>query len=213
MKTRQGPAAPQPRHVGDSGGRRTPVSARARRRGRGRAAVCGRLRRAAAPREAAGVAPGAGGHRGARHLFTTSATRTTSRCGTCSRRSCRLAAHARRRARRDRRGYTKLFWINSGSVQQPDGAEVRAGVQPGRVRARPCGGCRAARGVPPARRRAARCARSSRLRPLFFDRSVRSDRHEQDARRGTGHPHGEREQPVRRRHGWPTSTGSRRRTR
>ena len=98
------------------------------------------------------------------------------------------------------------------SSQQPDRAEIRAGVQPGRLRARSARGCPAWRARAVACRRAARCAAVAP--PAAVLRQVGSpDGDEQDAGRGSGHPHGEREQPVRRCHGSRTSRASRRRTR
>ena len=98
--------------------------------------------------------------------------------------------------------YTKLFWINNGPYNNltarkfvlkttPQAFAAAAG------RPRP----RTAR-----RSRPARAKRSTptlaRLQPMFFDADGRSDRHQQDARAGQGHPAGERQQSVlRRQHG------------
>ena len=95
--------------------------------------------------------------------------------------------HARRRASTRRRSprsqrYTKLFWINTGPVQQPDGAQVRAEVHAGGVRG---GGAR-----PRRRRREVPAAAAARRSTAMLDAPAaallrpggRSDRHQQDAR-------------------------------
>ena len=85
------------------------------------------------------------------------------------------------------------------SVQQPDRAQVRAQVHARGVRRR---GARPPQAAARASRR--RPARSldallARLQPMFFDPDVDPIVTQQDAAAGQGHPHGEREQPVRRR--------------
>ena len=84
-------------------------------------------------------------------------------------------------------------------VQQPDRAQVRADVHAGGV----CRGGARGRASRRARSRCRTARRSTqllaRLQPMFFDPERRSDRHQQDAAAGQGHPHGERQQPVRRR--------------
>ena len=178
---------------------RTQIPARTRRRSGGRAAVRRRVPRLPLKEKTlvwhlyqAAIA-------GPRHLLTTSATRTTSRCATCSKRSSRSReAIDRSDARRDRALHQAVL-DQHRPVQQPDRAQVRASVHAGRVRRR--GARRGAR-----RARVSRCASGetldallARLRPMFFDPDVDPMVTSQDAARRQGHPHRERQQPVRRR--------------
>ena len=96
--------------------------------------------------------------------------------------------------------YTKLFWINSGPHNSLTAQKFVLECSPDaferEVHEAVLRGARV-----PSRAGEPLDALLSRLRPLFFDKSVHRDGDEQDAGRGSGHPHGEREQPVRRRHG------------
>ena len=164
------------------------VSARARRRRGRRAALCRRLREAAAEREDARSGTSTRPRSPAATSTTTSATRTTSRCATCSKRSSRTRTGVDPQTLAEIQRYTKLFWINTGPVQQPDRAQVRAEVHAGGVR----------RGGAGRRRKPARRSRSQPARSLdaLLDAAAadvlrpdgRSDRHQQDARAGQGHP-------------------------
>jgi hypothetical protein len=82
-----------------------------RRCGRG-AVVCRRFQRAADQREDVDLAPYQAAIAG-RDIFTTSATRTASKCATCSKPSSRAGRLIVRRRSGDR-SLHKLFWINSG---------------------------------------------------------------------------------------------------
>ena len=97
------------------------------------------------------------------------------------------------------RRYTKLFWINSGPYNNltarkfvlkctPESSPTRRGRRhrPGRAF--------------PTRDGESLEALLERLRPMFFDPDGRPDRHQQDTGARQGHPGGERQQPLRRRH-------------
>ena len=128
----------------------------------------------------------------------TSATRTTCRCGRCSRRCWCMVTRLTRPCLAAIRRYTKLFWINTGPFNNltarkfllPITREQLIGGgtigRRGRRRAAP-----ALRGIDRGSRRAA-CA--GVLRPRR-----RRHGHEQDARTGPRHPRIQRQQPLRRR--------------
>ena len=95
--------------------------------------------------------------------------------------------------------YTKLFWINTGPYNNLTARKFVLDVHARGVRRR---------GAAPPQRAGARFplgagetldALLARLQPMFFDPDVRSDRHQQDAAAGQGHPHRQRQQSLRRR--------------
>ena len=95
--------------------------------------------------------------------------------------------------------YTKLFWINTGPYNNLTARKFVLDLHAGRAspprRTRPnAHGARF-----PLRAGETLDALLARLRPMFFDPDVRSDGHEQDAARRPGHPHRQRQQPLRRR--------------
>ena len=157
-----------------------------RRRGR-RAALRRRLRGAAARREDCSSGISTRRRSPAATSTTTSATRTTSRCATCSRRSSRTPTGVDAATLAEIQRYTKLFWINTGPYNNLTARKFVLTCTPRGVR-RGGAGRRAARRDVSARgrrdaRRAARAAAADVLRSRR-----RSDRHEQDAGAGQGHP-------------------------
>ncbi len=94
--------------------------------------------------------------------------------------------------------YTKLFWINTGPYNNLTARKFVLQCTPDAL-----GGGRACRregrgDVPARERRDARsAAHASQAGVLRSQR--RSDHHREDAAGGEGHPHGQRQQPVRRR--------------
>ena len=181
-------------------GRRSQVPPRARRRGGGRAAVCGRVQRAAAQGEDADLASLPGGDRRTRHLLRSEA-RAQPRDARRPRGDRRVTP-ARRRSMpatlAEIQRYTKLFWINSGPYNNLTAPQIRAQVHAAGVRRRGAGRREGGRGVPAEERRDARCAARAAAADVLRS-SGRSEGHDEDAAGGEGHPHGEREQPVRRR--------------
>ena len=181
----------------DRRARRSNVSARARRRGRGGAGLRRRLPRSAAAREDADLASRPGRHRRPRHLL-----RPALRAQPRDARRPRSDRHApgRRRsidARRDRALHQAVL-DQHRPVQQPHVAQVRARVRARRVRRRG------------ARRRTRRRALSAaagetldallaRLQPMFFDLDVDPTVTSKTPRARQGHRHRQRQQPLRRR--------------
>ena len=94
--------------------------------------------------------------------------------------------------------YTKLFWINTGPYNNLTARKFILKCTSGRLR----GCCRrraeGRREVPAQVGRNAACV-SQASSPDLLRPQVRAGRHQQDTGQGQGHPHREREQPVRRR--------------
>ena len=122
-------------------------------------------------REDSDLAPLSGRARRPRHLSTTSATRTTSRCATCSKRSSPTPTGVDAGdAGRDRALHEAVL-DQHRSLQQPDGAQVRAEVHARRVRGRRGGGASQRRAVPAAAGETLDVD-ADPLQPLFFDPAV-----------------------------------------
>ena len=133
---------------------------------------------------------------------TTSATATRSRCARCSKRSStHPAARSQPETLAEIRRYTKLFWINSGSAQQHDVAQVRA-RSARRTRLREAARCRRERrrALPARGRRVAgrRCSSACAARSSI--RSVDPLVTSKTPGQGRDILQREREQPLRRRH-------------
>ena len=94
--------------------------------------------------------------------------------------------------------YTKLFWINTGPYNNLTARKFVLRCTPDALAAAAHAAGARGRAFPAARRRdARRAARAAAADVLRSGR--RSDGHQQDAAAGQGHPHGERQQPLRRR--------------
>ena len=129
---------------------------------------------------------------------TTSATRTTSRCATSSKRSSRTPPASIEPTLDEIARYTKLFWINTGPYNNLTARKFVLACTPAAFAAAAHAAARAGARFPlQARRDARRAARAPAADVLRSRR--RSDRHQQDAARRQGHPHRQREQPLRRR--------------
>ena len=178
---------------------RPTVSARARRRSGRRAGVRGRLPRSAAARARRWSGISTRRRSPAATSSTTSATRTTSRCATCSRRSSRMPPASIRSTLDEIERYTKLFWINTGPYNNLTARKFVLDLHARGVRRR---GAR--RRSAPARRFPLQDGETldallARLQPMFFDLDVDPTVTSKTPRAGQGHPHRQREQPLRRR--------------
>ena len=182
---------------------RAQISARARRRRRGRAAVCGPVRGAAAARRRRW----SGTSRRRRSPDATSSTTrsiaTRSRCGACSKRSSRTRTASIRPRWRDPALHEAVL-DQQRPLQQPDRAQVRAEDHAAGVRRGGADGGEGRRDVPDAVRRvarrdagaaASRCSSTRTSIPIVTNKTPGA---------GQGHPDRQRQQPVlRRQHGRP----------
>ena len=118
--------------------------------------------------------------------ITTSATRTTSRCATSSRRSSLTRTASTPPTLAEIQRYTKLFWINTGPYNNLTARKFVLKCTPEAFVPRPSRPRRSGASIP-ARdgetSTGSRAAAAAVLRPRR-----RSDRHQQDAGRGQGHP-------------------------
>ena len=130
---------------------------------------------------------------------TTSATRTTSRCATCSKRSSRIRTASMPATLDEIQRYTKLFWINTGPYNNLTARKFVLTCTPEAFAAAAQAAAQRRRDVPARRpaRRSISC--STRLQPMFFDPDVDPIVTNKTPPAGQGHPHRERQQPLRRR--------------
>ena len=94
--------------------------------------------------------------------------------------------------------YTKLFWINSGPYNNLTARKFVLTCTPEAFAAAAHAAEKSGAKFPLANGETLD-QMLARLRPMFFDLECRSAGHGQDAAARKGHPHGERQQPVRRR--------------
>ena len=177
----------------------TAISARARGRCGGRAAVRGRFRRAAAGEKTliwhlyqAALA--------GRDIFYDQRYAHSLEMRDVLEGDPHASGRRRRPTLAEIQRYTKLFWINTGPLQQPHRTQVRARMHARSVRrGGPCRrrGSGARFPLDPAKTLDQLLAR---LQPDVFRSRRRSDGHGEDAARRQGHPHRERQQSLRRRH-------------
>ena len=148
----------------------------------------------------ADLAPLPGGARRARHLL-----RPALRAQPGDARRARGDHHAPGRASTpatlaEIQRYTKLFWINTGPYNNLTARKFVLKCTPEAFAAAAHAAHEGGREVP-ARGRARRSTRcSKRLQPLFFDATVDPIVTNKTPGPGQGHPAGERQQPLRRRH-------------
>ena len=173
------------------------ISDRARRRRGRRAALCRWFRCPAAAREGPHLASLPGSGRRARHLLR-SALRAQPADARCPRRDHHAPGErGSADAQRDPALHEALL-DQHRALQQSHRAQVHPEVRAGGLRGRCRRGAEGRREVPAQVGRNAACV-SQASSPDVLRPEVRAGRHQQDTGQGQGHPHREREQPVRRR--------------
>ena len=175
------------------------VSARTRRRRGGRAALRRRIHPAPAGAEGPDLAPLPGRRWPVATSTTTSATPTSLTMRGVLEAILTHPEGVDAGTLAEIRRYTKLFWINTGPYNHLTARKFVLKCSPAALAAAARAAAEGRGPVPDRRRRdprrAARAAPPDVLRPR-----LRADRHQQDPGTGQGHPRGQRQQPVRRRH-------------